>query len=123
MKGEPRQLSLPPFMLVGPQRPVSPLLPTCLFCSFFCPANTSSVVGKECPAGHYCPVSTSFASEFPCPRGTYKPQRGGVQQSDCTLCEPGKGTGTYPTTAILGHILSDLGGQNSGLAWMGMLWP
>lgn len=53
-------------------------------------------MGNECPAGHYCPVSTSFASQFPCPRGTYKPQRGGVRQSDCTPCEPGKGTGTYP---------------------------
>ncbi|XP_044928344.1 SCO-spondin isoform X2 [Mustela putorius furo] len=56
---------------------------------FFCPSNTSSVVGNECPAGHYCPASTSFASQFPCPRGTYRPQRGGVQQSDCTLCDPG----------------------------------
>ncbi|CAK7320737.1 hypothetical protein VULLAG_LOCUS22832 [Vulpes lagopus] len=56
---------------------------------FFCPANTSSVVENECPAGHYCPISTASAFQFPCPRGTYKPQRGGVQQSDCTPCEPG----------------------------------
>lgn len=60
-------------------------------CSFFCPANTSSVAGNECPAGHYCPASTTFASQFPCPRGTYKPQRGGVHRSDCSPCEPGKG--------------------------------
>ncbi|XP_032352703.1 multiple epidermal growth factor-like domains protein 6 [Camelus ferus] len=56
---------------------------------FFCLANTSSVVGNECPAGHYCPASTSFASQFPCPRGTYQPERGAVQRSDCTPCEPG----------------------------------
>ncbi|KAF6119825.1 hypothetical protein HJG60_010211 [Phyllostomus discolor] len=61
---------------------------------FFCLANTSSVVGNECPAGHYCPVSTSFASQFPCPRGTYKPQRRGVQQSDCIPCEPGNEAST-----------------------------
>lgn len=90
-----------------PHCPVSPILPACLFRSFFCPANTSSVVENECPAGHYCPISTASASQFPCPRGTYKPQRGGVQQSDCTPCEPGKGTGHTPTTAILGHIFPD----------------
>ncbi|XP_010632162.1 multiple epidermal growth factor-like domains protein 11 [Fukomys damarensis] len=56
---------------------------------FFCPANTSSIVGNECPTGHYCPASTTFASQFPCPRGTYNPQKGAIQQSDCTLCEPG----------------------------------
>ncbi|MEJ1280486.1 putative gene 9195 [Cricetulus griseus] len=59
--------------------------------SFFCPANTSSVAGNECPAGHYCPASTTFASQFPCPRGMYKPQRGGVHRSDCSPCEPGTG--------------------------------
>lgn len=76
--------------------PLSPFLPTLPPCSFFCLANTSSVVGNECPAGHYCPVSTSFASQFPCPRGTYKPQRGGVRQSDCIPCEPGNWAGTHP---------------------------
>ncbi|KAL6032286.1 hypothetical protein STEG23_022863, partial [Scotinomys teguina] len=59
--------------------------------SFFCPANTSSVAGNECPAGHYCPAATTFASQFPCPRGTYKPQRGGIHRSDCSPCEPETG--------------------------------
>lgn len=51
------------------------------------------MAGNECPAGHYCPTSTTFASQFPCPPGTYNPHRGGVQQSDCSSCEPGKGQG------------------------------
>ncbi|XP_072832011.1 uncharacterized protein [Vicugna pacos] len=71
------------------QRPPGGLDQWPLPCSFFCPANTSSVVGNECPAGHYCPASTSFASQFPCPRGTYQPERGAVRRSDCTPCEPG----------------------------------
>lgn len=72
----------------GPRPPEHPA--PSVISSFFCPANTSSVVGNECPAGHYCPAATSSASQFPCPRGTYRPQTGGVQPSDCALCEPGK---------------------------------
>lgn len=91
MEGEPRSHLRPT------SQPVITLLPACVACSFFCPASTSSVVGNECPAGHYCPASTSFASQFPCPRGTYRPQRGSARQSDCTPCEPGKGTYPHPS--------------------------
>lgn len=77
----------------GPRGHLVPSLPAC---SFFCPEGTSSVLGHDCPAGHYCPASTAFASQFPCPRGTYKPQRGGAQPSDCTPCEPGEGAGSHP---------------------------
>lgn len=84
-------------------------------CSFFCPANTSSPAGKECPAGHYCPASTAFASQFPCPRGTYKPQRGGAQRSDCTPCEPGKGTVSYPSSHLRPRPPASAGGTQ---AWL-----
>lgn len=77
----------------GPRGHLVPSLPAC---SFFCPEGASSVLGHDCPAGHYCPASTTFASQFPCPRGTYKPQRGGAQPSDCTPCEPGEGAGSHP---------------------------
>lgn len=79
--------------------PRSHLVPSLPPCSFFCPEGTSSVLGHDCPSGYYCPASTAFASQFPCPRGTYKPQRGGVQPTDCTPCEPGKGAGLHPWPA------------------------
>lgn len=83
MKGEPSTHFLP--------TPLGPLLSTQLLL----PSEHLLCGGNECPAGHYCPTSTSFASQFPCPRGTYKPQRGCVQQSDCTRREPGKGEETH----------------------------
>lgn len=98
-----------PLVVMGMQRPPSPLTLPPSLCSFFCLANTSSVAGNECPGGHYCPTSTTFASQFPCPPGTYKPHRGGVQRSDCRPCEPGKGQGLKrspcASLTILDHAL------------------
>ncbi|CAM4612397.1 unnamed protein product [Lepidochelys kempii] len=64
---------------------------SCLLCArgFFCPKNSSSLAGSECPAGHYCPPGTASATQYPCPRGTYNPQIGSSHVSHCIPCDPG----------------------------------
>ncbi|NXR36736.1 WBC30 protein, partial [Zosterops hypoxanthus] len=59
------------------------------YCEFFCPKNSSSILEKDCPSGHYCPAGTASAAQFPCPSGTYNPRAGSSRSSQCRPCEPG----------------------------------
>nr|DBA16528.1 TPA: hypothetical protein GDO54_003912 [Pyxicephalus adspersus] len=69
---------------------------------FFCPRNTSSLEGKECPPGFFCPAGTLFSEQFPCPRGTYNPRKGSHLLEDCLPCDPGHYCDTPGQTHVTG---------------------
>lgn len=54
---------------------------------YFCEGGT--VTPELCPQGRYCPPSTTY--EIPeCPTGTFSNRFGLKNESDCTICSPGR---------------------------------
>nr|XP_032658237.1 neurogenic locus notch homolog protein 3-like [Chelonoidis abingdonii] len=100
----PRGTSIPLACPAGSYNPLQRQA-SCLLCArgFFCPKNSSSLAGSECPAGHYCPPGTASATQYPCPRGTYNPQIGSSHVSHCIPCDPGyfcNGTGLISPSGV-----------------------
>ncbi|XP_037836575.1 multiple epidermal growth factor-like domains protein 11 [Kryptolebias marmoratus] len=65
---------------------------------FYC-QDLGMMLPRPCERGFYCPSGS--ADPHPCPSGTYGNLSGLVEESQCTLCDPGmycKGTGrTFPS--------------------------
>ena len=61
---------------------------------FYCPENSTSVVGNDCPVGHYCPEGTAFSTQYPCDKGYYNGATGKQSVADCIPCDAGQYCGT-----------------------------
>lgn len=58
---------------------------------YFCDNTASAVdtlVGRECPTGHFCLKGTKFSTEHKCPTGTWSNKTKLVRKEQCTDCPP-----------------------------------
>nr|XP_054760934.1 uncharacterized protein LOC129267226 [Lytechinus pictus] len=65
---------------------------------FFC---TTGYEPEECPHGFYCPAGTGYDWQ-PCPTGTFSNMAGLANETQCTLCSPGKFCSEINSTMVTG---------------------
>ncbi|XP_071497018.1 uncharacterized protein [Diadema antillarum] len=69
-----------------------------------CPAGSFCTTGYEpedCPHGFYCPAGTGYDWQ-PCPTGTFSNMAGLANETQCTLCSPGKYCSQLNATMVTG---------------------